>query len=186
MVSTKLGGLNLFGYQGDVGDLTAKINLLPAAAIGAAFNPLLGVGGAIGNLLANRYFKDRIRQFKGHIERRLPGMATDAAKKAIAAALPPPARLDTGDNTAVVALHAILLNQQSASYELLEVETAKLYTTVLAKVPSKPPLKALACSGSGRIHTYDAQCMRNNFGVPGEVFCIEGIKRFCLGNQMCP
>ena len=104
-VSTKLAGFNLLATKDR--RLSAKINLTPAAAIiGAPLIPS-SVGGAIGNLLANRYFKDRIRQFKGHIERRL-GMATGGQEGDRGGAAPPcPAR---GGRQPAVALRK-LLNQ---------------------------------------------------------------------------
>jgi hypothetical protein len=34
------------------------------------------------------------------------------------------------------------------------------------------------CFGSGLIHTYASP------GASGDVYCVDGMKRFCLGNQM--
>ena len=181
VVSTKLTGLSIFGFQGDLGDISVKINLVPILL--SVFDPIIGIGL---NLLANKYIKSRIQEFISRVEKDLPGMATDIAKKAIISGLPKPMVIKP--SPAVAKIVSILERNQPGSYSLIKAQMDNMASDVLASLPAESPLnKGLMCSGSGLIHTYASSCMRNkHFGSPGEVYCIDGIKRFCLGNQMCP
>ena len=53
----------------------------------SAFNPIISIGL---NLLANKYIESRMQEFISRVEKDLPGMATDIAKKAIITGVPKP------------------------------------------------------------------------------------------------